>query len=164
MKIELRRLKLNRQLSEETNCYSAEIWIDDRKAFVAGNHGHGGPDHYHQVGPWTEQQVDSWLKANRPRIEFHGIELELSLEHEIGDLIEEHEQIAALRRKSRANLITIEEGHVFTRPIKGRDSKAMADALTRTHPAIIILNGGADELYRRAARILIADADSSHAQ
>lgn len=120
MKIELRKLKLNRHLSEETNCYSAELWIDDRKAFLAGNHGHGGPDHYHQVGPWTETEVDAWLKANRPMMSVQGIALEPSLELEVGDLIEEHEQTAALRRKSRSNLISIEDGHVFSRPLKDR--------------------------------------------
>jgi hypothetical protein len=158
MKIELRKLKLNRHLSEETNCYSAELWIDDRKAFLAGNHGHGGPDHYHQVGSWNETEVDAWLKANRPMISVQGIALEPSLELEVGDLIEEHEQTAALRRKSRTNLLSIEDGQVFSRPLKGRDPKALGDALRRSHPGIVILESGNVEAFREAARLMIADA------
>ena len=159
MKIELRKLKLNRQLSEETNCYSAEIWLDDRKAFLAGNHGHGGPDHYQQVGPWTEQEVETWLKAYRPKIVAYGTELEPSLELEVGELIELHEQMAMLRRKTRSHLLTMEDGQVFARPLKGHDPAAAADALRRSRPGIVILNGGADELYRQAAQILIPTAD-----
>lgn len=66
MHIELRKLKVVDALSEETTCYSAEIWIDGQRAFLASNRGHGAADDYHAVGSVTEQAVDAWLAANRP--------------------------------------------------------------------------------------------------
>ncbi|MCH2221038.1 MAG: hypothetical protein MK097_12070, partial [Dechloromonas sp.] len=66
MKIELRRINHNPKLSEETNAYSAEVWIDGEHAFDARNQGQGGCDFYRQTGRWTEAEVSAWLKANRP--------------------------------------------------------------------------------------------------
>jgi hypothetical protein len=158
MNIELRKLKLNRQLSEETNCYSAEIWIDGARAFLAGNHGHGGADHYRQVGTLTEQQVDAWLKANHPKIAIADMELDHSLEIEISDLIEVHEQMVALRRKSRTHLLTIEDGQVFSRPLKGRDANAVATHLRRTNPDLLVVQEHGEEGFKHAARLLIEAA------
>lgn len=155
MKIEIRKLKLHRELSEETNCYSAEIWIDGERAFLARNNGHGGADFYHRLGALTEQQVDDWLKAHRPKITMEGLELEYSLEIEICDLIEEHQQIAALRRKAKTHLLTIEDGQVFSRALKGRDPVAAAAALRRTTPDIILVQEAGDDGFRRAARIIL---------
>lgn len=57
MKIELRRINHNPRLSEETNAFSAEIWIDGERAFEARNQGQGGCDFYRQLGRWTEAEV-----------------------------------------------------------------------------------------------------------
>lgn len=43
MKIELRKIDYSASLSEETNAFSAEVWIDGRKEGWAQNHGTGGP-------------------------------------------------------------------------------------------------------------------------
>ncbi|BAI99002.1 hypothetical protein Sj15T_09990 [Sphingobium sp. TA15] len=158
MNIELRKLKLNRQLSEETNCYSAEIWIDGVRAFLAGNHGHGGADHYRQVGTLSEQEVDAWLKANRPKILIADVELDHSLEIEVSDLIAEHQQVAALRRKARTHLLTIEDGQIFSRPLKGRDPDAFAVHLRRTKPDLVVIQEQGDDGFKRAARLLIGAA------
>ena len=47
MKIELRKVKICKWMSEETTCYQAEIWIDGKKVGDASNEGHGGPDMIH---------------------------------------------------------------------------------------------------------------------
>lgn len=42
MKIEIKRLKVNHRLSEETLNFSADIYVDGKKVGWAGNHGTGG--------------------------------------------------------------------------------------------------------------------------
>jgi hypothetical protein len=59
MRIELKKLKVVVALSEETTCYTAEIWIDGARAFLASNRGHGAADDFHQVGALTEKEVDA---------------------------------------------------------------------------------------------------------
>lgn len=51
MHIELRKLRVVAALSEETACYTAEIWIDGVRSFAASNRGHGGADDYHGSAP-----------------------------------------------------------------------------------------------------------------
>lgn len=47
MKIELRKVDYSASLSEETNAFSAEVWIDGKKEGHAQNHGTGGPTNVH---------------------------------------------------------------------------------------------------------------------
>lgn len=56
-KIELRNISYSARLSQETNAFAADIFIDGRKAGYAENAGHGGPT---MVGP---QELDSALEA-----------------------------------------------------------------------------------------------------
>jgi hypothetical protein len=46
MKIELKNLKINERLSEETTCFSATVYVDGKRAFEAANRGHGGCNEY----------------------------------------------------------------------------------------------------------------------
>ncbi|MEL4419689.1 hypothetical protein, partial [Shewanella algae] len=87
--------------SEETPCYTAEIWIDGALAFHASNRGHGGADDYRQVSAITEAEVNSWLRVNRPTRSFHGMSFEPDLEHEIARLMDEAEHLGLLRRRKR---------------------------------------------------------------
>ena len=47
MEITSKNISHNERLSEETNCFSATIYIDGKKAGEASNHGHGGPTMIH---------------------------------------------------------------------------------------------------------------------
>jgi hypothetical protein len=46
-KIELRKVRESRSLSEETPAYSADIWVDGKPFCTVTNHGQGGPDMHH---------------------------------------------------------------------------------------------------------------------
>lgn len=111
MKIEVRNLKHMASLSEETHCYTATIYIDGQKAFEASNHGHGGPDMYHPVkgytGP-TEQQVDEWLKVNKPLTGQYA-DLDNSLEIEVGEQINAILGKRVLDRMLRTKLVVLVE-------------------------------------------------------
>lgn len=43
MRIELRKVSYNASLSQDTSAFTADIWIDGKKAGQASNHGQGGP-------------------------------------------------------------------------------------------------------------------------
>jgi hypothetical protein len=40
--VEIRNLRVNQRLSEETLCFSATVYVDGKKVGEAKNHGHGG--------------------------------------------------------------------------------------------------------------------------
>lgn len=47
MKIELRKVSYSASLSDETNAFTADVWIDGKKQGYAENHGTGGPTNVH---------------------------------------------------------------------------------------------------------------------
>ena len=158
MLIELHKLRIIKALSEETPCYTAEIWIDGALAFHASNRGHGGADDYRQVSAITEAEVNSWLRVNRPTRSFHGMSFEPDLEHEIARLMDEAEHLGLLRRRKRTNVITIEDGEVYTYPLKGRPAATLIAAIRAKKPNIEIVNETGEAGLARAVRVLLAKA------
>jgi hypothetical protein len=89
--IALRKFKVYADLSDETNCYTAEVLVDGKLAFTAENRGHGGCDFYHPVAPVPENRkvladLEAFCKT-LPREETYG--LEMSTELVIGGMVEE---------------------------------------------------------------------------
>lgn len=158
MLIELRKLRIIKALSEETPCYTAEIWIDGALAFHASNRGHGGADDYRQVRAITEAEVNSWLRVNRPTRSFHGMSFEPDLENEIARLMDEAEHLGLLRRRRCTNVITIEDGEVYTYPLKGRPAATLIAAIRAKKPDIEIVNETGEAGLARAVRVLLAKA------
>lgn len=62
-KIELRKIHHHKGISEETNAFDAEVWVDGRKAGFASNRGHGDPVLVHYDSPIWEQKVDAFIKT-----------------------------------------------------------------------------------------------------
>lgn len=158
MLIALRKLRIIKALSEETRCYTAEIWIDGAPAFHASNRGHGGADDYRQVGAITEAEVNSWLRANRPTRSFHGMTFQPDLEHEVASLMDQTEHFAMLRRRMRTNIVTIEDGEVYTYPLKGRSGAALVAVLRAKKPDIEVVNETGEAGLARAVHVLLAQA------
>lgn len=68
MKIELRNIKNHRGLSQESNAYTADIWIDGVKRGNVSNHGTGGPDN---VLPHSLYQELSELAKKLPPVKLY---------------------------------------------------------------------------------------------
>lgn len=159
MLIELRKLKIVKALSEETPCYTTEIWIDGALAFHASNRGHGAADEYRQAGTISETEVDAWLKANRPERTYGGMTFEPDLEHEVARLMDEAEHLTVLRRRLRTNVFTIEDGEVYAYPLKGRASLALITAIRGKKPGLEFINETGEPGLARAVQLLLAKAD-----
>lgn len=158
MLIELRKLRTIKALSEETPCYTAEIWIDGALAFHANNRGHGGADDYRQVGAVTEAEVSNWLRANRPQRSSHGMTFDPDLEHEVATLMDQAEQHALLRRRLRTHIVTIEDGVVYTYPLKGRPAAVIAAAIRAKKPDVEIVNEAGEPGIALVVQLLLAVA------
>jgi hypothetical protein len=61
MKIEMRKLRVHKDMSEETTCFSAELFIDGRRVAHVSNDGHGGCD---RLVPWSvKDTLDAYAKT-----------------------------------------------------------------------------------------------------
>jgi len=162
MKIELRSINYSAALSQETSAYTADIYIDGELAFHARNQGTGGADFYHQVGRWTEAEVNAWLKDNRPPRCLGDIACDHDLEIEVSDLLVRAVEGRRLKRLLRTNLLTIEREQVYQYPLRKRPLDTILRAVLATNPDAIAVNGAGDEVFARALEILLRSQGLDH--
>jgi hypothetical protein len=98
MKIELKRLNINLQLSQETILFAADLHIDGVMCGHARNEGHGGNTHYSGFDlPSREliKKAEDWCKA-QPDMDVpeYGFTLPMTLELAIDNLVD-----AEIKRK-----------------------------------------------------------------
>ena len=102
MNIELKKIKYAAFASEETSCFTAEIWIDGKKEGTVSNDGHGGSDNLH---PWQlGKRIDEYAKT-LPQRDVSDIYddgkkhfMEESAETLIGDLLNDFLAAKELKR------------------------------------------------------------------
>lgn len=98
MKLTLKNVKINSQLSEETTCFSATVYIDGKKTGLASNRGQGS---MHDVD-WTDlergRQFEDWLDKETMPVTTYDGKVELlentydKLEHLINDALDDFEE------------------------------------------------------------------------
>lgn len=80
MKLSLKNIRSNQSLSDETPCYSADLYMDDRKVARVSNRGCGRCDEQY----WLDQAAEKLLSAHfeaLPEVE-SGLTLEGGEKHE----------------------------------------------------------------------------------
>ena len=91
MKIELKKIEFSERMSEETNCFVADLYIDGKKVGYVKNDGQGGQTDYYGI---EKRQSDIIMKAEAycktlPKVKYGEHEWENSLEHVIDQLFED---------------------------------------------------------------------------
>ena len=97
MKIELRKISFSERMSDETNCFVADIYIDGKKVGYCKNDGRGGCTEYHgytKADNELIEKAEAYCKT-LPYDEFYG---EQSLEDVINDLLTAHLKAKDLER------------------------------------------------------------------
>lgn len=111
MKIELKKIKHSAALSQETNAYSAEIWVDGVKRGTVQNQGFGGPD---DVQPTTlAMEIIEYAKT-LPHINCFGKDLPQSLETVLGGILDRHLGEKRLKRLLSTKTVFIEDGKYYS--------------------------------------------------
>lgn len=63
--IELKNIKHHADMSEETFCYSASVWLNGTRVGTVTNRGHGGPDEF-DMPVEVFRRMNDWCLANLP--------------------------------------------------------------------------------------------------
>jgi len=92
MKIELKKISFNERMSEETNCFVADLYINGKNVGECRNEGHGGCTWCR--GNSKEANVliaeaEAYCKT-LPKVKYGNSEWEQSLEGVIDQLLEDH--------------------------------------------------------------------------
>jgi len=145
MKVELRKVKIARHLSEETTAFTADLWVDDKHIGYVKNSGHGGNnqvDHrYDGKGLNTRDEVrafEAWCKEQPPDVSEYG-ELTMNDDLYITLLLEEWEENQYVKRLcKKATLFRLEGDPVREyRSYKGTHTPERAKAIRERHPDLI---------------------------
>lgn len=75
---ELKKIKHYPQMSEETECFSAELWVDNKHVANIKNVGQGGSNDFHPITPLTYEDVK----------EFDTLDAECAIYEKLMDMIE----------------------------------------------------------------------------
>lgn len=95
MKLELRNLKVHKDISQETICFSATLYADDKLVGTVSNSGHGGCHQYQWDDIDLGDKVDSWAKNQPTEFDFD------KLDQLVDDLILRDETKKELKRKTK---------------------------------------------------------------
>ena len=101
MKIELKKIEFSERMSEETNCFVADLYADGKKIGYVKNDGHGGSTDYYGIDKRSSddiQKAEEYCKT-LPDINYGTFTIKNSLEHTIDQLFEDW--ILAKERKKK---------------------------------------------------------------
>lgn len=160
LNIELRKVSHNRSLSEETNAYTAQVWVDGKHFCDVSNHGQGGCDEQHPAKGKTWEDIkalNDTIKATYPKHVFDGHELDNDLEMVCADLLTEHLIARDLKRDLSKKILFIKPGERGIWTVKKRPTlvEQQIVAVKKHHGIAKTLNEmpfeEAVKLYREAA-------------
>jgi hypothetical protein len=95
VKLTLKNIKEHPDMSEETNCFSATIYVDGKKAGFVKNEGRGGCNFYTWLDPQVGAAVDAWAKTQDTEFDFE------KLDQILDKLLGQEEILRQLRRWSK---------------------------------------------------------------
>jgi len=138
MKIELKAIKICKWASQETLCYTANVYIDGKKAFTAENDGHGGSDNYRDYKNGTiVDKAAQWVASQNTDEDIKDWSNVTLLELYIGDLLNDHIFKKDIKRQLK-RVTVFEDGKIYQ--YKNEFNQALIPSLKRQIPNGVILN------------------------
>lgn len=143
--VELRKIHSDSRLSEETNCYSADLVVNGVKVGTVGNHGHGGSDEQH-IDPksgWTVQKLDEECAKHYPPLDmskYNMANTPADLELVCGNIVDRHLTMKSNRRAMvKSILVFVGDGTISQFSYKGvkKIEQHHIDALLKNRPEFV---------------------------
>jgi len=93
MKVELKKIQFSEALSEETNAFTADLYINGKKVGYCRNDGRGGPNDYYAdttEGRELIRKAEAYFQGlPKKKSERFNFTYQPTLESEIGDLLDQ---------------------------------------------------------------------------
>ena len=110
MIIQLKNIKVMEQLSEETRCYTASVYLDGKRIGQVSNRGHGGCDEYDFHRDLAARMDEFLKKTVRPESYVHAgatIEIEYDFEQFCSSIVSKYLRAKDFRKACRANFLVL---------------------------------------------------------
>ena len=110
MKIEVKAVKVHHDMSEETLCFSGNLYVDGKKICQISNRGNGGCHEYYMTRE-EEKKLNDWCKSNLPKWKMsNGEEMDTDLEMHISNLVNEYDQKKTLKSLLKRKIVVVDDG------------------------------------------------------
>jgi len=103
--ITLKSIKINRQLSEETPCFSATVYFEGKKVGTVGNRGRGGPNQYGWNDRPSNPDVEAWALANVGDASYCDSPIDVFVNRALDNFEEQKQFKSWCRNKTVFNLV-----------------------------------------------------------
>ncbi len=125
MNLSLTKVKVHPDMSEETNCFSAEVHLDGKKVGEVKNAGHGGSHQYHWTNRDIGTKIQKWAMIQNLEFDFE------KLDQIIDKLLLEFEEKRQLKRWCKKEIVFRLKGDKVGnwRSVKGVFTPAIKTAL-----------------------------------
>ncbi len=108
MRIEIKNLKMHRDMSQETDCFSCSIYSEGKRVGLARNEGVGGPNSYDWFDREAGREIEAWAEAQE--LEFSFEKLDQIIDQLRYDLLERQELKRWCKNQTMFRLKGDEEG------------------------------------------------------
>lgn len=108
MKIELKKINFDARATEETNCFSASLYVNGEEIGIVSNKGRGGCDWF-SGDQEKYDAADKWCKANIPPRKFYGQEQPSDLESYYNELLEDHLVRKEVKKLMKSRILFVNE-------------------------------------------------------
>lgn len=137
VKIELRKVKIAKFASEETVCFQAEVWVDGKKAGMANNQGHGGPNDIYP--PALAQRIEEYAKT-LPDLESEWGPLKMGADLLISELVSDHQDRKDLERALKRKILYTRKDKPMLWETRKRGTPGEIEAFAKRPEVAKVLN------------------------
>jgi|MDSZ01.2.fsa_nt_gb hypothetical protein len=143
MKIELRSIKSHSSLSEETNAFSATLYVNDVKSGFVSNDGRGGNNRIELTNNSLLKPMMEWARA-QPAVKFSVCELPMNLDFYLSILVD-NELVMCQAKRYFSNHVCYDHGDGELRVSK----RLIKDMLAKVHAGEIKVDlKGGQKMYK----------------
>ena len=116
MKVELKRVKIANNMSQETVAFTADLWVNSAKIADLRNDGRGGPNHIMPIMVKNESTIDrlmefvKWCEAQPPYKDGGYGDITMTADFYIALMLEKYQEAQQLKRWCKTKTVVRLEG------------------------------------------------------
>ena len=115
MKLELKNVKLNKALSDETDCFSATLYAEGKRVATVANRGCGGDNEYNVIDKIMFEAVKTYAYGLPDRVSktIEGFRYSVDVDMLVEDLIYEKQIRDDFKKKNKGKTAYRKNGHDY---------------------------------------------------